>query len=47
MDRVLTAEKAAGRAKGHFGLLGMSERAKRLGGQFTCQAAGRRDAGAR
>ncbi len=27
-------EKAAGPAEGHFGLLGMAERAKRLGGQF-------------
>jgi signal transduction histidine kinase len=28
-------EKAVGPNEGHFGLLGMSERAKRIGGQFT------------
>jgi len=37
--RGFVPEKAAGPDEGHFGLLGMSERVKRLGGQFSIVSA--------
>jgi signal transduction histidine kinase len=37
--RGFVPEKAAGPDEGHFGLLGMSERVKRLGGQFSITSA--------